>query len=285
MDRFSKLHPLLHIVYFLMMFVFVLSINNPFFSAISLLSALLYGVKIRGKNILASLKLVVVMLFVVSAFNMLFAHYGEDALFTIRDTRFTAEALFYGFNQGMVLGSVMLWFGAFSRVMDSERVCYLLRFSPRIALLFSMILGFIPRFTKKLEDIRDAKLGLNGGKPPKNKIRDALDNLSSLVSYSLEASIITADSMTARGYNPRAVRAGRYKISASDISLLVLSIALCVLIIVEKARGNLLFIFDPFISSEAFSVIAFASFCVLSLLPLFIDLWEDLLWTLSRSRA
>lgn len=282
MDRFSKLHPLFHIVYFLMMFVFVLSLNNPFFSAVSLISALLYGVKTRGKNILASLKFVVVMLFVVSAFNMLFAHYGVDVLFTIHDTEFTLEALFYGFNQGMVLGSVILWFSAFSRIMDSERVCYILRFSPKLALLFSMILGFIPRFTKKLEDIRDAQLGLNGGKAPKNRLKTALDNLSALVSYSLESSIITADSMTARGYNQRSVRPKRYKFTSSDVSLLVLVITLSALVIIEKVRGNILFVFDPFISNSSFSIIAFCAFFVASFMPVIIDLWEDLLWKASR---
>lgn len=283
-DRFSKLHPLFHTAFFVVVFVFVLSINDPFFSAISLASALLYGVRIRGKQILSSVKFSAIILVVVSLFNMLFAHYGEDILFTIGDTHFTLEALFYGFNQGMVLSSVMLWFGAFSRVMDSERVVYILRFTPKIALLFSMVLGFIPRFTKKLEDIRDAQLGLNGGTQPKKKVKQAISNFSALVSYSLESSIITSDSMSARGYNPKAVKPARFKLFASDLALILIVIALSIVIIVNKAMGNIVFVFDPEIYIESISALSLIAFSVLCFMPLIIDLWEDMLWKLSNAK-
>lgn len=283
-DRFSKLHPLFHAAFFVLVFVFVLSVNNPFYSAIALLSSLLYGIRIRGRQIVSSVKFTAIMLIVVSLFNMLFAHYGEDVLFTIGDTKFTLEALFYGFNQGMVLSAVMLWFGAFSRVMDSERVVYLLRFAPKIALIFSMVLGFIPRFTKKLEDIRDAQLGLNSGEPPKKRLTQALNNFSALVSYSLESSIITADSMSARGYNPKAVKPARFKIYTNDIVLICLVILLAICIIVNKAMGNIIFVFDPEIYVESFSALAYISFCVMCFLPLIIDSWEDLLWKLSNAK-
>lgn len=282
-DRFSKFHPSVHTAFFMLVFVFVLSINNPVYSAVSFVTALLYSARLKGR-VISSIKFSVAILFFVSIFNMLFAHYGVTELFTIKDTRFTLEALFYGFNQGLVLCSVMLWFGAFSRIMDSERVVYILRFAPKIALIFSMILGFIPRFTKKLEDIRDAQLGLNGGTPPKRKMRQALDNFSALVSYSLESSIITADSMTARGYNPRAVRKGRYKIYMSDIVILLCILLFAVLIFVQKGMGNISFVFDPMIYSESFSVSALIAFVVFQLMPIIIDLWEDVLWKLSNAK-
>lgn len=282
-DRFSKFHPSVHTAYFMLVFVFVLSINNPIYSAVSLITALIYSARLKGR-VLSSIKFSVAILFFVSVFNMLFAHYGVTELFVIKDVRFTLEALFYGFNQGMVLCAVMLWFGAFSRIMDSERVVYVLRFAPRIALIFSMVLGFVPRFTKKLEDIRDAQLGLNGGTPPKKKMKQALDNFSALVSYSLESSIVTADSMTARGYNPRAVKPGRYKTSASDIIALCLIILVAVLIFVQKGLGNISFIFDPMIYSESFSVSAVCGFVAFQLVPIITDLWEDILWKLSNAK-
>lgn len=283
-DRFSKLHPLFHTAFFIVVFVFVLSVNNPFFSSVSLIASLLYGAKIRGRQIVSSIKFTAIVLLVVSVFNMLFAHYGMDVLFTIKDTKFTLEALFYGFNQGMVLSSVMLWFGAFSRVMDSERVVYILRFAPKTALIFSMVLGFIPRFTKKLEDIRDAQLGLNSGVPPKKRVKSAINNFSALVSYSLESSIITSDSMSARGYNPKAVRPARFKLYLSDILMIIAVIILSAIIITNKIMGNIVFVFDPEIYVESFSVISIIAFALLCFLPLIIDLWEDMLWKLSNAK-
>lgn len=281
MDRFSKLHPIMHLLFFAFTFIFVLSLNNPVFSALSFACAVLYGIKLRGSEIWSAIKFVFLVLVLVSLFNMLFVHYGESILFSVKSTDFTLEALFYGFNQGLVLGSVILWFGAFSRITDSERVIYIFRYVPKCALIFSMVLGFIPRFTKKLEDIRDAKLALNGGEKPqgiKNRFRNAIENFSALITYSLESSIITADSMEARGYNPKAVRAGRYKISSGDIVLIILIICLSVIVAAEKINGNIEFEFEPGIKCVSLSIVAVICFAVFELLPLFVDLLEDLLW-------
>ncbi len=281
MDRFSKLHPIFHFLYFIGMFVLVVSVYNPFFVLPSLVGALLYELKIRGKEALSSFKFSVIMIFVIGLFNMLFAHYGITVLFTIGDTEFTLEALFYGINQGFVVAAMVLWFGIFGRVVDSEKVIYAFRFAPKSALLFSMVLGFIPRFTKKLNDIEVAALALDGGKKPKNKLKSALNNLSALVTYSLESSVVTADSMTARGYNPKAVRYSRYKFKLADGVLIVLSFVCLVYVIFAKASDKITFVFDPRIYSKTFDITAFVLFLLLSFLPLIIDLTEELLWKIS----
>ncbi len=281
MDRFSKLHPIFHFLYFIGMFVLVVSVYNPFFVLPSLVGALLYELKIRGKEALSSFKFSVIMIFVIGLFNMLFAHYGITVLFTIRDTELTLEAMFYGINQGFVVAAMVLWFGIFGRVVDSEKVIYAFRFAPKSALLFSMVLGFIPRFTKKLNDIETAALALDGGKKPKNKLKSALNNLSALVTYSLESSVVTADSMTARGYNPKAVRYSRYKFKLADGVLIVLSFVCLVYVIFAKASDKITFVFDPRIYSKTFDITAFVLFLLLSFLPLIIDLTEELLWKIS----
>ncbi len=281
MDRFSKLHPIFHFLYFIGMFVLVVSVYNPFFVLPSLVGALLYELKIRGKEALSSFKFSVIMIFVIGLFNMLFAHYGITVLFTVGDTEFTLEAMFYGINQGFVVAAMVLWFGIFGRVVDSEKVIYAFRFAPKSALLFSMVLGFIPRFTKKLNDIETAALALDGGKKPKNKLKSALNNLSALVTYSLESSVVTADSMTARGYNPKAVRYSRYKFKSADGVLIVLSFVCLVYVVFAKASDKITFVFDPRIYSKTFDITAFVLFLLLSFLPLIIDLTEELLWKIS----
>ena len=40
MDRFSKLHPIFHFLYFIGMFALIVSVYNPFFILVSLLGAL-----------------------------------------------------------------------------------------------------------------------------------------------------------------------------------------------------------------------------------------------------
>lgn len=285
MDRFSKLHPMMQFLFFIFNFVIILSVNNPIFSAISLACAIVYSFFIRGVKAFSSVKYVIMIMIVVSVFNMLFAHYGNDVLFSINETDFTLEALFYGFNQSMVLCAVMLWFSAFSRVIDSEKVVYIFRFTPKLALLFSMVLGFIPRFNKKLDDIRDARLGLDGGEKPKKKLKSAIDNLSALVTYSLESSIITADSMEARAYNPRAVRHSRYKYSTVDVIMILLIVALSAFVISQIIMQNTVFVFDPAIYIKRLSIPSVVCFVILEFLPIIIDLVENVLWKLSVSKA
>lgn len=287
MDRFARLHPAVHFVFFLFTFILLLSVNNPFFSAISLVSALLYTAITEKKRIFTCVRLCFVIILMVSAFNFLFAHYGENILFTIGGVEFTLQALFYGFNQGMVLCGFILWFSALSRIFDSEKVMYYLRFAPKSALIFSMVLGFLPRFRNKAQDIRDARLALNNGKRDttlKGKWRDSIAVLSALVTYSLESSIITARSMNARGYNPRARRPGRYRISAADLTLLLFILAVSGVVIFEKLSGNIVFVFEPIISNESFSVFAVSAFCFMQLLPFVIDVLEDMLWKRSASK-
>ncbi len=287
MDRFARLHPAVHFVFFLFTFFFLLSVNNPFFSALSLVAALLYTAVTEKKRIFSSIRLCFVMILLVGTFNFLFAHYGENILFTVGDVEFTLQALFYGLNQGMVLCGFILWFSALSRIFDSEKVMYFLRFAPKSALIFSMVLGFLPRFRNKAQDIRDARLALNNGKRDttlRGKWRDSIAVLSALVTYSLESSIITARSMNARGYNPRARRPGRYRVSVADVALLLLILAAGGVVIFEKLSGNIVFIFEPIISNERFSVFAVSAFCVMQLLPFVIDVLEDMRWKLSASK-
>ena len=288
MNRFSKLHPVLHLFFYALSLIFVLIVSNPFFSAVSLICAFLYNAAICKKKTAGNLKFVLFILMFVSLFNMLFAHYGEDVLFEIKHTQFTLEALFYGFNQGMIFASVMLWFSALSYNSDGDRVIYLFSFAPKLSLMFSMILGFIPRFNKKLSEIRDAQAGLRGGEAPrdiKEKYKTALDNLSALISYSLESSIITADSMNARGYKQGKISPKRYKLCSQDIILLFVVLIAFAFLFYFKYSGKITFIFDPEIYSKSFSAPALMAFIIVEIIPFIVEVWEVMLWKLSNAKS
>lgn len=287
MDRFAKLHPTAQLLFFTESFVLIMIVNSPFFSAGALICALLYSFKFKGKAAFKTLGFSAAATAVIGAFNMLFAHYGETVLFTLKNTDFTFEALFYGINQGLVISATLIWFDAFSRVVDSERVVYLFRFAPRTALLFSVVLGFIPRFTKKAEDIRNAKKALYGDckKDIKSRFKSGIDNLSALISYSLESSIITADSMQARGYSPKSTARSRFKYSVEDTVLIAVSLVMFAVVLAFKISGNILFVFEPVIINQKFGSGAFVCFIVLELIPFAVDLTEDILWKKSFART
>lgn len=284
MDRFSKLHPVLHFTYFISIFVFCVSLSNPIFSAVILLAGVVYNFILEGKKGYFTLKLVPTIIFIVSIFNFIFAHYGQTVLFSIGDTYFTIEALFYGIYQGLVVSSMLVWFGLFSKITDSDKVVYIFRYAPKCALVFSMVLGFIPRFKTKLESIRTARLGLNADVTEhsiKQKISCAVNNLSALVSYSLESSIITADSMKARGYNPKAVRYSRYKFKLFDVMLILFTLCVFIYIVYAKINDKISFIMNPRIYVKTFDILSFVLFCILVFMPIVVDFAEEIRWKLS----
>lgn len=287
MNRFCKTHPVFQFVFFVCVFTLTVSVYNPVFAGTSLFCGVLYDLITRKKQALKSLWFVLAIILVVSIFNMLFAHYGEDVLFKISDTEFTLQALIFGAYQGVMLSSFFIWFSLMSKVIDSEKVIYLFRFSPKLALLFSMVLGFIPRFTKKLDDISDAQLGLNPREyqTKKERFSQGISNLSALVTYSFESSIITADSMESRGYNPKAVRVSRYKIKLFDVFMVVSSFGISVYIIFAKLNHKISFIFEPKTYFESFDILAFILFFVLCLAPTIIDIVEGIRWKLSAVKA
>ena len=261
-----------------------MSLSNPVFVLPALVFGVIYEFILRGREAFSCLKLTLAIIFVVSLFNFIFAHYGVTLLFQIKDTRFTFEALFYGIYQGTMLSATLIWFGIFSRNIDSEKVIYVFRFAPKCALIFSMVLGFIPRFNAKLEDIRNARLGLNGGKRAsgkKERFKNGINDLSALITYSLESSIITSDSMQARGYNPHAVRYSRYKMTASDIILTAFTLFVFIYVMYAKISGRITFVMNPEIYSKTFDISAMALCCALFFLPTAVDLFEEIKWKIS----
>lgn len=284
MDRFSKMHPVLEFTFFICAFLLSVSLSNPIFVLPALVLGIVYDFMLRGREAFSVFKLTLAIVFVVSLFNFIFAHYGVTLLFQIKDIRFTFEALFYGIYQGVMLSAMLIWFGIFSRNVDSEKVIYIFRFAPKCALIFSMVLGFIPRFRTKLDDIRSARLGLCGGKRvdgKKARLKDGINDLSALVTYSLESSIITSDSMQARGYNPHAVRYSRYKMTAGDIILTAFTLFVFIYVMYAKISGRITFIMNPEIYSKTFDISAMVLYCMLFFLPIAVDLFEEIRWKIS----
>ena len=288
MTRFAKLHPTVQLIWFLLSMTAVLTFHTPVISAVSLLCALLYAFVHEGRRAGKQIGFSLCVIAAVSLFNFLFAHYGNTVLFTLKNTDFTLQALFYGFHQGMLVAALLLWFHALGKCLDSERIVYLFRFAPKLALLLTMVLGFLPRFLTRQRAVREARLALNGGRRPrglKETVRAAAGDLSALTSYALEGSIITADSMTARAYRPGVIRRGNYRYTPGDVAVLVLSLMLFGFALFEKLIGNFSFVFEPDIYIRRLSIPGAVCFLLFGLMPAAISIKEELQWKLSRSEG
>ncbi len=277
MDGFTKLNPKTTFLFFVFIIVLTLVLFHPVYLALSLVSSLTYKIKLKGKAALKSFfKFNIPLIVFVAVFNMLFTHYGETLFFTVSDMRFTFESLFYGFCQGMLFSSVMMWFDCYCTVITSERFLAVFgKIAPNLALLFSMVLTFIPRLKRNAAQINDARqLIKNSG----NRLKKSADNFSALITMTLEESIEVSDSMRARGFTQDRSVYSKYRFALKDIIIMAVSVLLTVFIIIMKASGKIDFVFEPEIYMKGLSFIAVLAYAAISFFPLLIDLTEDIRW-------
>lgn len=284
MDRFSRFNPKVTLLFFFAEIVLVIAVFNPVLTAVSFISACIYKIMFDGRNgFVYILKFTLPLIFFVMLFNFIFAHYGATVLFEIRMMSFTLESLFYGFAQGLMLASVLLWFNLYSQVITSERFLSVFgRFAPNAAMIFSMVLSFIPRLKKNVAEINEARALMN---TTESKLKKSIGNFSALITMTLEESIETADSMKARGFNEKRTVYSKYRFSAADLIMLIFIAVSAVLVIVFKATGGLVFIFEPVISMGKLSAAAVISYCLLAFLPVIINFAEGVRWYYLKQKA
>ncbi|MDE6156329.1 MAG: energy-coupling factor transporter transmembrane protein EcfT, partial [Eubacterium sp.] len=241
------------------------------------ISALCYKFKLEGKRTIAYfIKFIAPLVLLVTAFNMFFTHYGVTVLFTAFDMNFTFEGLFYGFCQGIMISSLIMWFSCYSRVVTSERFLAVFgKFAPNSALVFSMVLSFIPRLRKNASEINDARLLLDD---EKSKLKRSIKNFSALLSLTLEQSIEVSDSMKARGFGRGRTSYSKFSFFIADGVCIAAEFIAFAVLCVMRALGKMTFIFEPVIRMDNISVMSIVLFTIFSILPLIVDLTEDMRW-------
>ncbi len=203
MKAMERLHPAAVCVYFLCVLLPAVFSINPvtaglcFFSGLATL--ILLDRQGWGKTGAFSCGAVALS----SLLNPLFNHNGKTVLFFLNRNPVTLEAVLYGVIMGFMIGSALIWGRCFTRVMDTDRLMTVMSgLNPRVALVFSMALRYIPLLRWQAGNIREAQAGLgllredNGP----DRIRSAIRRFDGLTTWGLENGVTMADSMTARGY-------------------------------------------------------------------------------------
>lgn len=200
MKKLDSLHPIVLFTYFMLVVFISMCTVNPVFVTISFLSSLvLYALLTNIRKMFKVLLSFVLLIIFMSLINPIFSRHGATKLFTIGYYDFTLESMLYGFFTSMMLSSVIIWFMSFSIVFKSDKFIYMFgKIIPKISLVLSVTLNFIPRFTRYFREVEDAQktLGIYEKKLLKMKLRV----FSIVFGMGLESSIETSNSMKARGY-------------------------------------------------------------------------------------
>ena len=205
-DTFSTYHPIINFLYFALVLLFTTFLMHPASLLISLASSLAYAVCLNGRQAVRfSLAALLPMALMAAVINPVFNHQGVTVLtYLPAGNPLTLESIVCGAAAAVMLVSAVTWFSCYSAVMTSDKFVYLFgRIIPGLSLVLSMTLRFVPKFKGQFRAVSEAQrcLGrdISGGSTVR-RLKNAVTILSIMVTWSLENSIETADSMKSRGY-------------------------------------------------------------------------------------
>jgi len=291
---FDTYHPAVEFLFFIGAVGTTMFLNHPLYIGLSLAAVLVFYLRLKGTKGLKTMGGLLVLWVFLAAFNALLVQEGETILFTWWKGARTVslEALVYGATNGAMFVAVLLWFSCYNELMTEDKFTALFgNLIPSLSLLLCMILRLVPEFEKRAVTITGVRNCV--GKGPANgtkkeKLRHATDILSVMTSWALENSVITADSMKARGYGcGRRVSFNIYRTAKRDslcVAVLVLGLLLLLLSAVlggTKAEYYPLITLAPLTLRSLPGLLGYALFLFT---PSLLQLWEDLTWHILRSK-
>lgn len=149
-DEFSRYHPVVNLIFYLLVLgttMFQMSVGLVF---ISLFSAVVYYFMLKKTEGLKYCAVVVGIIIVSAIINPLFSHKGGTLLFYLfTGNPVTLESIIYGLISAIIIGAMLLWFSTFNQVMGVERILGVIgKVLPNVSLLITMIMRFIPQYTR-----------------------------------------------------------------------------------------------------------------------------------------
>lgn len=267
-DAFSKCHPLVNFLFFIGAIGCGVVIQHPLFVAAGCICAAVYYLLLSGR---AGWKLIAGMLPVgifIAIVNPLFNTDGQTVLFQLFGKPYTLEALLYGVAIAGVFLLMMLWFGCYNKVLTSDKFISLFgSVIPALSLLLVMVLRMIPNLQRKARQILGARKSIGKGagesSSKKEKLMDGMSSLSALTDWALEGSIVTADSMRARGYGAaKRTSFQLYRMTSQDIVLLAV---MALLMLAALLLGNTASVFTPelYVPAPGWGLAAYLAFLLL----------------------
>lgn len=288
-DAFSKCHPAVNFLFFVGAIGMSVVVQHPAYLLAGVVTGAIYYLLLNGKKGWNTILGLLPMFLILTAINPLFNTLGETPLFHLGSRPYTLEALLYGAALASMFVIMMLWFGCYNKVLTSDKfTCLFGNLIPSISLLLVMVFRMVPSFIRKTQQIIGARKSIGKGisetATTREKLQDGGTVLGALTSWALEGSVVTGDSMRARGYGT-AKRSSFmiYRMTQADWILLVVMLTLLGVTIVAACFGQFAAEFVPVIDIAPVSWGLAAYTCYL-LIPTALYIKESVSWHISRSK-
>ena len=316
-DEFSRYHPVVNLIFYLLVLgttMFQMSVGLVF---ISLFSAVVYYFMLKKTEGLKYCAVVVGIIIVSAIINPLFSHKGGTLLFYLfAGNPVTLESIIYGLISAIIIGAMLLWFSTFNQVMGVERILGAIgKVLPNVSLLITMIMRFIPQYTRHQRKVsmvnkvnkrnygekinllnrekteqenvieaRKRQKKKNGIDKIIDSIKEGSRTFSITTTWALENSIYTADSMKARGFGTgRRTNYSNYKFQKRDYLLMGWLVILWLVVVFSLEREKVYTYYYPFIQVKN-NVVVYLIYGLLCLTPVLINVKEEIRWLILKSR-
>lgn len=290
-SEFATYHPVVNFIFFVFAIGITMFSVDPVFLVATLALSWSWSILLNGKkairfNLLMTLPVMIFM----AVINTLFTHNGATVLFYLNYNRVTLEAFLYGLAAAAMISSVIIWFTCFNKVMTSDKFIYLFgKTVPVLGLTLSMIFRFIPLLKSRYNEINMGQkcMGRHVEKGFFAKARQMIKEASILISWSLEASIETSDSMEARGYGLKGRTSFHlFKFTSRDKMMTAYLLTAGLIATVGCALGKTTIYYYPVIVLEQWDllkIITLISYIMLLTAPMVIDILGEKKWQVYRS--
>lgn len=286
-DSFSTYHPIINFMYFIVVIGFSTFFMHPIFLVISLICSMIYSIYLNKRkalkfNIVYMIPLLIILMLINPAFN----HYGVTILVYVNDNPITLESIVYGVASATMYISVIIWFSCYNSIMTSDKFMYVFgKIIPALSLIISMSLRFVPKFKAQIKVISNAQKCIGRDASQGNIIRRAKNGikiLSIMITWALENSIETADSMKSRGYGLKGRTSFsnfRFDIRDKIVFSIISGLTLIVLIGAFLGENNIKY--NPAIvykKISAVSIVVYVAYFLLLIMPVILNIMEDIKW-------
>lgn len=286
---FSKYHPAVNFLFFLGAIGCGVVIMHPGYLLISLLSGGVYYLLLHGRRGWRMLLSMIPLFMLLTGMNPLFNTYGQTVLFRLWGRPYTLEAQLYGASLAAMFVNMTLWFGCYNQVLTGDKFTSLFAdLAPALSLLLVMVLRLVPNFIRKIKAIAGAREAIGKGvaenASKKERLRSGLAVLGALTDWALEGSVVTGDSMRARGYGTaKRTSFMHYRWGRADVLVLCVQSILFILTVLAVLLRQTAAEFTPEVKIAPVSWGMAVYGCYL-LIPTVLQIKETILWRISRSK-
>ncbi len=293
MNEFAKYHPLINFIYFTAVIVFSMIFVHPICLVTSLLCSVMYSIILNGKKTLKFIAMLLPLMLISALINPAFNHEGVTVIaYLPSGNPLTLESILYGIVAASMVATVICWFSCFNKIMTSDKFIYLFgRIIPSLSLILSMTFRFVPKFKEQVQEVSNAQKSMGRDSSEGSvfaRVKNSIRILSAVITWSLENAIDTSDSMKSRGYGLTDRTAySNYVFDKRDVTALIYLAVMITYFLIGVLLGKINYRYFPSMRGtdmSFYSTSIFISYIMICIMPIIIEIWEELKWRKLKSK-